>query len=170
MRSIRLFALVCGALLLVTTGAARADLTFTLTPNIQSGPPGSFLTYSGTLSYTGANPIFLNDIGFTFNGGAGAVLTGDSSVFFNNVPGIFFDGDIYNGPIFGIQIAGAAAPLLYSGTATILGGADPLASDPLASADFLVNATPEPSTWVMFLVGGAAIIAYARKRRLSAVA
>src|SRR5438105_10139723 len=88
--------------------AARADLTFTLTPIIQAGPPGSLLTYSGTLSYTGATPIFLNDIDIAFNGGAGAVLTGDSTIFFNNVPGIFFDGDVYNGPIFGVQVSPSA--------------------------------------------------------------
>jgi hypothetical protein len=165
MRMIRLSAaLLSVALLLLGGGIARADLTFNLTPNLQSGPPGSFLTYNGTLSYTGADPIFLNDISFMFNSG-GSVLTGDSSVFFNNVPGIFFDGDVYNGPIFGIQVDPSAAPLLYSGTATILGGADPGATDAIASADFLVSVTPEPVTWVMFLLGGVGVIAYARKRR-----
>ena len=163
----RLLRLSCCLALLVVwmPRSASADLTFILTPNLEAGPPGSLLTYSGNLTYSGVNPFFLNDISFTFNGGAGAVLTGDSTIFFNNVPGIFFDGDIYNGPIFGIQISPAAAPLLYSGVATILGGVDFFATDPLASDTFFVSATPEPATWVMFLAGGVGVVAYARKRR-----
>jgi hypothetical protein len=142
---------------------ARADLTFTLTPTLQSGPPGSLLTYSGTLAYTGVNPVFLNDIDIFFNSGGG-VLTGDSTIFFNNVPGVFFDGDTYAGPIFGVQVSPSAPGLLYTGTATILGGDDFSALNPLASSPFQVSVTPEPSTWIMFVLGSVGVVFFKRKR------
>ena len=164
-------------ILVVCVGAlarSRADLIFTLTPSLQAGAPGSSVTYSGTISYTGPDAqIFLNDLSVVFDGGAGAFLSPDTNVFFANVPGIFLNGDTWSSPIFGVDIASNAAPGVYTGTANIIGGSsqdyptDPNSNLNLASQAFTLRvvATPEPGTIVLYLAGGTFIIYRARRRR-----
>jgi hypothetical protein len=150
-------------------GASRtsADLIFTLSPSTMAANPGGSAIFSGTLSNTGPDLLFLNGIDFAFDGGAGAFLSGDSNPFFANIDGIYPSGfSQSNTPIFGVNVDISALPGTYTGTATIKGGPnDPSDNDPLASQAFTVNvlATPEPGTLALYLAGG--FVVYLKVRR-----
>jgi hypothetical protein len=159
-----LVSVVCVLMLSGFSSPALADLTFTLTPSLQQGVPGSSVIFNGTLAYSGAPNLFLNDISVFFNTG-GAFLTADTNVFFANVPGVFFDGDSYSGPIFGVDLANNIPPGEYTGTATILGGLTINDFDELASQPFTVRASPEPGTMALYLAGGLFIFFKVRRTK-----
>ncbi len=126
-------------LLILFPGSALAALEFTLTPAVRSAAIGTELTFSGTLTNTSATDnLFLNDIHFDITGPASTALTPDTNGFFSNVPGILLPGETYTGPIFTVLLNGSAAPGDYSGSVTIMGGADIFAEDDLQTLGFQV--------------------------------
>jgi hypothetical protein len=146
MRSTRSFLLplIAVLLLLLIGGNARAqgNLLFTLDSVIQNGTPGSEVYFTGTLTNTGTNPLYLNGIQFDFDSLAAPYLTGDANVFFNNTPvslaATGTTGDSYAGQIFGINVDPTTPSGTYTGSVTLTGGADGNATDILGTQNFEV--------------------------------
>lgn len=149
-----LWKLMALVFLLVAGAQAHADLLFELTQASQSGTPGSEVFFSGTLTNTGSSALFLNGIQFNFDSLGNAVLSGDDSVFFTNVPpSLAASGNpsaSYTGSIFGVNIAGNAPTGTYTGTVTITGGADSSTNSPLAAQNIQIRVTPTPEAGTLF--------------------
>jgi hypothetical protein len=127
-------------ILLFAPNSLPAALQFTLTPAVRSGAKGTEVIFSGTLQNTSTtDSLFLNGIQFNFTGTAASALTPESNGFFADVPGILLPNETYIGPIFTVAINSAALSDDYSGSATILGGADIFATDNLQSQNVQVS-------------------------------
>ena len=121
----------------------QADLSFSLSPAIQSGTGTNEVFFTGVLTNTSpTDNLFLNQIQFAFTGAATNYLMADTNVFFQNVPGILLPGETYTDVIFGIAINPAASPGEYSGTVTILGGSDIFATGNLTNQTFQISLPP----------------------------
>lgn len=152
-------------LILVTTGAARAQLAFTLTAPAQTGAPGGTLSFLGTLQNTGTGTLFLNGDTFTL---AGPGLKLDDSPFLLNAPSSLPDQTPFTGDIFDVQIGPSVAPGIYAGTFSVLGGSNGSAQNTLASQSFRVSvapaAVPEPGAAALFSAGGVGMLLCRRPR------
>jgi hypothetical protein len=151
--------------LLLAGTAAKADtLTVTLDAPFQSGP-ATFFTFTATIDYTNADSI--NDGGATeylngdsFNVDAPATL--DDSGFFNNAPLSLNPGGS-SGDIVLFTVTtpayNSAGSNLYTGSFSIVGGESPSDdSDLLATVDFNVQVTPEPTSLLLMLTGLVALV------------
>lgn len=164
------------AALLAASGLAapaQAQVTFSLTP-VLGGVNGDTLHFTGLLTNTGPDPVFLNNDSLTFNAPA-LGLTASDTPFFDGTPtGILAPamqtGSVYSGGFFDVSLNGAM-PGTYSGTFVILGGADADALDPVASQGFTVTVpavapVPEASTAaslaLLLALGGFGVV---RRRR-----
>ena len=161
---------------------AQAQLTLNLTPAAQAGNPGDILSFTGSLSNPTANAVFLNSDSVNFNGPAPQP---DDGPFLFNAP-LSLDPmgttdangnptDSYTGGFFNVTLNGDALPGTYTGTFTILGGADSTASDTVATEDFSVTvlpaAVPEASSMIslgVLLALGLGSLAVSAKQRKSA--
>jgi len=151
--------LLLAALISVLLGAASPGvcgpgqtLIFTLTP--QATPPGTSLALlSGTITNPAApSDVLVNDLQFALSGASATFLMPDTNPFFANVPGVFSPGDSYSGIVFGLQLAPNTPLGLYGGTVTLLGdpnGADPGATQSLATATFQLTVAPEPAAGLL---------------------
>jgi PEP-CTERM motif len=175
-------------ILLLTASSAFADFNFTLSNATQSTPPGGIfdptcqsgssmcLIFQGTIDTVTADTFFTGiDVEFT----PPTAFLSNNELFFGFF-GPFFvaAGDTYNGPIFEIDIdpvnpGDPTAPFgPYPGTVQLIGGPDPFdpPPGPLESPIiFEVDVVPEPSTWVLMLIGLSSVAFLARKRRRAAV-
>ena len=131
------------ALLLALTSAARADLSFTLTPSVKSGVGSNEVTFIGTLTNTSLTTnLFLNNLQFSFTNAATNFLAPGTNIFFANVPGILLPGENYTDVIFSIFLNPAATNGDYAGTATVQGGSNILTTATLASQTFHLTLAP----------------------------
>jgi hypothetical protein len=162
--------LLCTLIFVAGGVAARGDiLTITFDQPDQTGSPGQTLSFFGTLVNNSPDTVFLNSDDLTLNGLSFTVTDN----FFTNVPISLAPsgqpGDSSgNIDLFDVAIAN---PLLdpagtYSGSYTVLGGANGSAQDVLGSAGFSVTSTPEPSSvYLLLAVLAATLIPITRKRR-----
>ena len=139
----RLKSLLLFSLMMALSGmAARADLSFVLTPAAETCAQSNEVFFSGVLSNTNpTNNVYLNDIQFTASSNLAAV----ANAFFANVPGILSAGQTYSDIVFAVTVNPTAAVGNYSGTVTIVGGTNILSSSNLATQSFQVSvvvATP----------------------------
>jgi hypothetical protein len=162
-------------LALVLAHVASASVFLTLSPDVQSTPPGGIanvtcgngtlqcVIFSGTITPDALADTLLNGLSITFAPSNG-VLTNIDAFFFSNVPGLLLSSDSpYVGPLFALDVAANIAPGTYSGFAALLGGAGPADLDVLALTPFqVVVAAPEPATWYA-LLGLGAILLLARR-------
>ncbi len=150
-----LFVLAATLLLPSRTFADTIDLS--LSAPVQSGTAGSTVSFDATVSAPGTNgsTVFLNGDSFDVT----SPLTLDDSGFFNDFPLSLDPGDSFSGTLFSIGLPSNLAAGLYTGSFTIVGGADGDAQDTLASVDWQVNVAPTASTVpepesLMLLVAG----------------
>ena len=131
--------------LLAAAAPVRADLTFVLTPAVQSGARSNEVIFTGTLSNTSSNEdLFLNDIQVSFTGAATNYLTANINTFFANVPGILSPGETYSDIVFGVVINAATPAGDYFGTVTIQGGSNIFAAADLTNQTFQVSSFDTP--------------------------
>ena len=135
-------------ILFAFAAAANADqIMVNLDSTTLSGGPGVELMFTGTLTNTTADTLFINSDSFTFQ------ITGalDDSPFLTNAP-ISIDAGLTSGDfeMFDINIPVSEPPGTYIGTFTVLGGSDGSVLSNLGSASFSVNvATPEPASYLL---------------------
>ena len=130
-------------LLLCWSQAALADLTLSLDPVAQPVSAGAEALFTGTLTNTSTtDQVFLNDISASFTADPQTNTALSSNAFFANVPGILLPGETYSGPLFRISLSTTSPAANYTGSITLLGGADITAGSSLASAAITVLATP----------------------------
>jgi len=150
LRKLAVLSLTIVGLLLAGT-AAKADTILTLDAPYQIGPLSVFSFY-GTITNTSlTDTVYLNSDSSV----ADALATLDDSPFLNSpyytlAPGqstadfLIFNVDV---PPYG------DGSNFYSGSFTLIGGADGNAGDALATADFNVQVTPEPDSYLLFGTG-----------------
>ncbi len=132
-------------LLLLALAAARANLSFTLTPSVKSGVGSNEVTFIGTLTNTSLTTnLFLNNLQFSFTNAATNFLAPGTNLFFANVPGILLPGENYTDVIFSVLLNPAATNGDYAGTATVQGGSNIFSSANLSSQAFHLILTPAP--------------------------
>ncbi len=135
--------LLSGLALLLSIASARADITFTLTPAVQSGVGENEVVFTGTLSNTSlTDNLFLNNIQFSFTNAATNYLTADTNAFFANVPGILLPGETYSDAVFAVTINPEIPSGSYFGTVTIQGGMDIFGTTNVAGQTFQVSLPP----------------------------
>ena len=130
------------ALALLAAASVEAAVTLVLAPATQDAAHGPELVFSGTLTNDSATQqVFLNDLQATFTGNAASFVALNANPFFANVPGILLPGETYTGVLFRVTLSAAATPGDYTGTVFVKGGAEIVAGENLASADFTANKT-----------------------------
>ena len=77
----------------------------------------------------------------------------DDTPYLNNFPLSLGAEDSFPGELFTVDIPSLTPPGLYEGTFDITGGSDDSAGDVVASANFDVNVTPEPSSFLLLATG-----------------
>lgn len=155
-------------LLALSAPASRADsFLFTLGSPNQSAAPGSTLTFSATVTNTGGSTEYLNADSFTVD----SPLFVDDTDFYTNFPLSLGAGESFTGQLFTVFLPSTTMSGLYAGSFQIIGGTDPADfTDVLASANFDVSATPEPSSLLLLSTGVLGGAVFLNRRRLPSAA
>ena len=125
-----------GLALALSGHAARADLSFVLTPSVRACARSNEVFFTGILSNTDpTNDLYLNAIQFIANGN----FTPDTNAFFANVPGILSAGQTYSDVVFGVTINPTTPAGDYFGAVTVLGGSNIFAAGNLATLPFQIS-------------------------------
>jgi hypothetical protein len=137
---------ILATVLLAASTARAGTITMTLDAPVLYGNSGAVLGYSGTLTNTTADVVWLNADNYNLPAGIGPSAF-DDTPFFTNAP-LFLAANGTSGDIglFNITIpAGLANGTFSGGTFTVLGGAGGDSQDILASVDFTVGVGPQPN-------------------------
>ncbi len=173
--------------LVLTGGSAFGAFTFALNNPVQVTFSGGIanpecvggpacVIFNGTIMPDSVNDTFINGIMVTFDvtNPSSTALTENDNFFFAFTPGSLFHTDLpFTGDIFEIDLDPLAPLGAYTGTVTLLGDSevpasccDPSVLNPLnAPQTFEIDIAPEPSTWVLMLIGLSSVVFIARKRR-----
>jgi hypothetical protein len=130
---------------LTATSAKATPLSLTFSSPFQTTGPGGLVTFNATVTNTTNAVVFLNGDDFSLD----APLTLDDSSFLNNFPLSLGALGSFTGTLFTVDAPLGTAPGLYAGVFDITGGADDLATGVVASANFDVFVTPEPSSFLL---------------------
>jgi hypothetical protein len=147
------------ASMLLMAASARAQLSFVLTPSDEIGTATNGIAFDGALTNTGSTNFYLNDIQCVLLLSASNTLRVDTNGFYANVPGILLPGETYTDVVFGVNLGAVAAPGVYNGTITILGGSNIFAESNLATGSFQVSLPDTvgdgiPDWWRQLYFGG----------------
>lgn len=149
---------------LLVGAAAKADTVLTLDSPFQIGS-GPVFAFYGTITNTGVSTVYLN--GDSFPVLDAALTEDDVDYFYVNAPFTLApsgtSGDI---ELFTITVADGTPYGIYAGTYSIIGGADSNAQDVLASENFNIQVTPEPSSLLLLVSGLAGFAGTLRRRRI----
>jgi hypothetical protein len=156
------------AVMTMLPAAAHADsINFSFTMPVQTGAPGTTLTFASTIAAPSSNsgPVDLYDLSITTPGFTTSPV--DDSGFFNNFPELLNPGASVTDTLFTIALASNIAPGTYIGTASILDAA----GAQLGTSTFEIDVpgtspVPEPGTWVLLITGAGALagVVYSRSR------
>jgi hypothetical protein len=140
------------AMFLPAAPAWADSITLVLSQPTQTGAPGSTLIFDATVSAPLANSatVFLNFDNFGDNIPGSTI---DDSGFLINFPLSLNPGGNFTATLFSVALPLGVAPGSYTGFFEIFGGSNADAGNPLATANFQINATPEPGTWVLLATG-----------------
>jgi hypothetical protein len=149
-------------------GVHRADaqINVVFLPETQTAAPGQTVTYSATITNTGASTIYLNsDNQAGFNGPG----TLDDNGFFQNFYGPLGAGQsITDKPILSVLLDSNAAYGNYLGAFDIQGGSTTTANNPLLSTplsfSLTVAAVPETGSLALLALGGGSLALLHRLR------
>lgn len=101
------------------------------------------VVFTGALTNSSLTNVYLNNIQFSLTNAATNYLTGDTNIFFQNLPGIFVTNETYsNDIVMGVYINPATPVGTYSGTASVDGGGDEFATNDLADVSFQISLAP----------------------------
>jgi PEP-CTERM motif len=146
LRNLLILSLTIVGFLAAGTAAKADSLTINLVSPFQSGPGGVF-EFDATVTNNGPDALFINSD--SANVDAPAIL--DDSPFFSGPLTFLGAGDSYTGEFFTVTAPSyGPGSNFYAGSFELLGGADGNATDTLATADFNVQVTPEPSSFLLF--------------------
>jgi hypothetical protein len=144
------FAIAC--LLLAGTIARASTLSIHLLAPFQSGD-GNVFEFNATVTNTSNSTVFLNADAFNVD----FPLMVDDSPFFLT-PISLGPSNSFTARLFNVDVPAGAHNGVYTGSFEILGSADPTDTSTVAgSAVFNVEATPEPSSLILALMGFAGI-------------
>jgi hypothetical protein len=159
LRNLPVMPLAIACFLLAGTAAKAGSLSINLFAPFQSGAENVF-AFNATVTNTSGSIVYLNADAFSVD----SPLTLDDSPFAlyplslgptNSFTGVLFNVDVPPGTRVGV----------YTGSFEILGSADPSDTTTVAgSAVFNVDATPEPSSMILLLIGFAGIGSLLRRR------
>lgn len=121
---------------------AQAQLSLTLSPTAPITDLGSIVSFAGTLTNTSGSTVYINGDDMGIPG-----LTWDETPFALNAPLSLDNGMSYTGTLFTVTVDPTVAPETYSGSFTVLGGADQSTFNEVATQPFQVTVLP-PSTAV----------------------
>ena len=158
--TLKLSVLTVLALAFIATASANADsLVLTLSNPVQNGAPGSTLDFTATAlapSTNGATVFLAGD-----SSNVDFPLTIDDNGFFNNFPFTLDPGDSFTGLLFTVTLPSDTPLGSYTGFFSIQDDSGAI----LGTANFQVNATPEPGTLVLFATGLSGLSMVVRRRR-----
>jgi hypothetical protein len=148
--------IVLAVLLLVASQASADTISLVLSNPVQTGAPGSTLSFDATVSAPLGNgaTVYLNGDNYGIDIAGPSPI--DDSGFLLGFPLSLDPGDSSTGTLFTVALPSGLAPGIYNGFFEIAGGVDPSALDELVTVDFQINAespVPEPGTWILFATG-----------------
>jgi hypothetical protein len=149
-----LFFIALLAALTLAMPASADTLNLVLSNPVQTGIPGSTLTFDATASAPASNSATVFLVGDNFNVTLDGATIDDSD--FLTFPFSLDPGDSFAGPLFTVALPSTIAPGAYTGFFSILGGSDPSAQDTIATVNFEINApaaVPEHGTWLLLATG-----------------
>jgi hypothetical protein len=146
---------------------ASAQFTFAVNPSALTIAPGTTeVTYSGTLSNTGASALLLNDAAYNLTSGpATADLTSAVVPFSYDGPETLVGSQTYTGPIYTLNVDPNAPLGLYTGNITVTYGAQTLGRDVTLT---LGTPVPEAGTLPLLALGVGYIGFVVRRRKQQA--
>jgi hypothetical protein len=139
--------------IVATSGAFGATVTFSLDQPVQSTTAGSFILLSGAIVNIGPETVYLNGITASL---PYFELVADAEPFFLEAPAQLGAGEAYSGNLLRIAVSAVAAPGDYFGVVSIQGGDDFLALEDLGIQEFqiAVSNVPEPALGILTGVVG----------------
>jgi hypothetical protein len=132
--------------------------------------PGETVTFTGSLASQIADPLFINNAVFDFDGVTPLDLSGDATSILLDITYPLTSFQVV-GPLdlFTVSVSSpfAPGPGLYTGVITLLGGVTDQDQTVLGSTDFSITvpvtaAVPEPAEWPV-LLGSAALLFWRRR-------
>jgi hypothetical protein len=129
-------------------------LTFTFTSSLLNVQIGQTVTFSATLTNTGATPLFLNGDSVSI----APPLALNDTKFFLNFPVSLSSGQSVTAPILDATAPSGSTFGLHVGSMSILGGATASELTSQASQTFAVNVVPEPGGLTLLLAGLSALV------------
>jgi hypothetical protein len=145
--------------LLLPISALAGPLALTFTSSLLTASRGQTVTFSATLMNTGVTELFLNSDTVNIT----APLIADDTKFFLNFPRSLTANQSVTAPILDVMVPLSAAPGLYPGNFTVLGGSTANDLTNIGSANFAVNVVPEPGTIGLFVGGGLWLLGLRRR-------
>jgi hypothetical protein len=160
LRNLPVTPLAIACLLLAGTAAKAGTLSITLFAPFQSGA-GKVFAFDATVTNTSGSTVFLNADAFSV---ASPLMVDDSPFFLTPIS--LGPSNSFTGLLFNVDVPVGTPVGVYTGSFEILGSSDPADTTTVAgSAVFNVQATPEPSSLILVLMGFAGVGGSLLRRR-----